>query len=163
MAAPFALSAAQRSRRGGRSNDRYGDSTREPELCYHCTNIPFKEINMVILANMLVALAAVLHLGFLVLEMFLWNHPVGRKTFKMTKEVSESSATLAANQGLYNGFLAAGLLWGLLSGEFSVKLFFLICILIAGIFGGFTAKRSILYIQALPALLGLILLYLSGA
>jgi putative membrane protein len=113
-------------------------------------------------ANIVIAVIAVLHLGFLVLEMFLWNHPVGRKTFGMTKEVSESSATLAANQGLYNGFLAAGLIWGLVSGQFSVKIFFLICILIAGIFGGVTAKRSILYIQALPALLGLILLYLSN-
>jgi putative membrane protein len=79
----------------------------------------------------------------------------------MTKEVSESSATLAANQGLYNGFLAAGLIWGLISDEFSVKLFFLSCVLIAGIFGGFTAKRSILYIQALPGLIALVLLYLS--
>jgi putative membrane protein len=116
---------------------------------------------MTTVANILVLVIAVLHLGFLVLEMFLWNHPFGRKTFKMTKEVSESSATLAANQGLYNGFLAAGLIWGLVSGEFSVKLFFLMCVLIAGIFGGFTAKQSILYIQALPALLGLIFLYLS--
>jgi putative membrane protein len=117
---------------------------------------------MTILANLVIAVVAILHLGFLVLEMFLWNHPIGRRTFKMTQEVSESSATLAANQGLYNGFLAAGLIWGLISGEFSVKLFFLLCVLIAGIFGGFTAKRSILYIQALPALLALILLYLSG-
>lgn len=113
-------------------------------------------------ANIVIAVIAVLHLGFLALEMFLWNHPVGRKTFGMTKEVSESSATLAANQGLYNGFLAAGLIWGLLSGQFAVKVFFLSCILIAGIFGGLTAKRSILYIQALPALLGLILIYLSN-
>jgi putative membrane protein len=117
---------------------------------------------MATLANLMIAIIAILHLGFLVLEMFLWNHPIGRSTFKMTKEVSESSATLAANQGLYNGFLAAGLIWGLVSGEFSVKLFFLLCVLLAGIFGGFTAKRSILYIQALPALVGLILLYLSG-
>lgn len=116
---------------------------------------------MKIVADLVIAIVAILHLGFLVLEMFLWNHPVGRKTFKMTQEVAESSATLAANQGLYNGFLAAGLVWGLLSGAFSVKLFFLVCILIAGIFGGFTAKRSILYIQALPALLALLLLYLS--
>jgi putative membrane protein len=116
---------------------------------------------MIIVANLVIAIVAILHLGFLVLEMFLWNHPIGRKTFKMTKEVAESSAKLAANQGLYNGFLAAGLIWGLLSGETPVKLFFLSCVLIAGIFGGFTAKRSILYIQALPALLGLILLYLS--
>ena len=117
---------------------------------------------MTILTNIVIAVVAILHLGFLVLEMFLWNHPIGRKTFRMSKEVSESSATLAANQGLYNGFLAAGLIWGLISGEFSVKLFFLICIFVAGIFGGITAKRSILYIQALPALLGLILLYISS-
>ncbi|HET6597794.1 MAG TPA: DUF1304 domain-containing protein [Anaerolineales bacterium] len=117
---------------------------------------------MATLTNIVIAIVVVLHVGFLVLEMFLWNHPFGRKTFKMTKEVSESSATLAANQGLYNGFLAAGLLWGLLSGEFSVKVFFLVCVLIAGVFGGFTAKRSILYVQALPALLGLILLYGSA-
>ena len=117
---------------------------------------------MATLANIVIAVVAILHLGFLVLEMFLWNHPIGRKTFKMTKEVSESSATLAANQGLYNGFLAAGLIWGLISGEFSVKLFFLICVFIAGVFGGLTAKRSILYIQALPALFGLVLLSLSA-
>jgi putative membrane protein len=120
------------------------------------------ELNMIILSNIVIAIVAILHLGFLVLEMFLWNHPIGQKTFKMTKEVSESSATLAANQGLYNGFLAAGLIWGLISGQFAVKLFFLVCVLIAGIFGGLTAKRSILYIQALPAVLGLLLLYLSA-
>ena len=116
---------------------------------------------MSLVANILVVLVAVLHIGFLALEMFFWDHPFGRKRFGMTPEYSKASASLAANQGLYNGFLAAGLIWGLLSGEFSVKLFFLICVLIAGIYGGFTAKRSILYIQALPALLGLILLYLS--
>jgi putative membrane protein len=116
---------------------------------------------MTAITNIVIAIVAILHLGFLVLEMFLWNHPIGRKMFKMTEEVSESSATLAANQGLYNGFLAAGLIWGIVSGEFAVKLFFLSCVLIAGIFGGLTAKRSILYIQALPALLGLILLFLS--
>ena len=116
---------------------------------------------MVVLANMLVALAAVLHLGFLVLEMFLWDHPVGRTTFKMTPEYAQASAKLAANQGLYNGFLAAGLIWGLVSGEISVKIFFLICVIAAGVFGGFTAKRSILYVQALPGLLALMAVYLS--
>jgi putative membrane protein len=116
---------------------------------------------MAAVANVFLALIAILHLGFLVLEMFLWNHPFGRKTFKMTSEYSQASASLAANQGLYNGFLAAGLIWGLISGDFSVKLFFLLCVLIAGIFGGITAKRSILYLQALPALLGLIFLYVS--
>jgi len=124
-------------------------------------NISFREINMMILANMFVVLVAVLHTGFLVLEMFLWNHPVGRKTFKMTPEYAQESAMLAANQGLYNGFLAAGLLWGLISGETSVKIFFLTCVIVAGIFGGLTAKRSILYIQALPGLLALIAVYLS--
>ena len=112
-------------------------------------------------ANVMITVIAVLHLGFLILEMFLWNHPFGRKTFQMTPEYSQASASLAANQGLYNGFLAAGLIWGLVSGQFSVKFFFLICVLIAGIFGGITAKRSILYMQALPALLGLLLLFLS--
>lgn len=116
---------------------------------------------MTFVANIVITVVAILHLGFLVLEMFLWKHPIGRKTFRMSKEVAESSAALAANQGLYNGFLAAGLVWGVLSGAFSVKLFFLVCVLIAGIFGGLTAKRSILYIQALPALIGLLLLYIS--
>lgn len=116
---------------------------------------------MTIAANIVIAVVAILHLGFLVLEMFLWNHPFGQKTFGMTPEYSQASASLAANQGLYNGFLAAGLIWGLISGEFSIKLFFLSCVLIAGIFGGLTAKRSILYMQALPALLGLVLLFLS--
>jgi putative membrane protein len=116
---------------------------------------------MMVLANILVVLVAILHIGFLVLEMFLWDHPVGRKTFKMTPEYSKASASLAANQGLYNGFLAAGLIWGVVTGDFAVKAFFLICVLIAGIYGGLTAKRSILYMQALPGLLGLIVLYLS--
>lgn len=117
---------------------------------------------MATLTNIVIALVAILHIGFLVLEMFLWNHPFGRKTLKMTKEFSEASVTLAANQGLYNGFLAAGLIWGLISGEYSVKMFFLICVFIAGVFGGITTKRSILYLQALPALLGLIFLYVSA-
>jgi len=106
-------------------------------------------------------LVAVLHAGFLVLEMFYWDHPVGRKRFGMTPEYSKASASLAANQGLYNGFLAAGLLWGLYTGEASVKIFFLICVVIAGIYGSLTARRSILYIQALPALLALIFVYLA--
>jgi putative membrane protein len=116
---------------------------------------------MTLLANILIGFVALLHIGFLVLEMFLWDHPYGRKTFKMTAEYSKASASLAANQGLYNGFLAAGLVWGLVSGDFAVKVFFLICVLIAGVYGGFTAKRSILYMQALPGLLALIALYLS--
>ena len=116
---------------------------------------------MTALANIVIAVVAVLHLGFLALEMFFWNHPFGRKRFGMTPEYSQASASLAANQGLYNGFLAAGLIWGLVSGEASVKIFFLICVIVAGIYGGLTAKRSILYMQALPGLLALITVYLS--
>lgn len=116
---------------------------------------------MLLVANILIVIVALLHIGFLALEMFFWDHPVGRKSFKMTPEYSKESATLAANQGLYNGFLAAGLIWGLVVGEISIKIFFLVCILIAGIFGGLTAKRSILYMQALPALLALIAVFLS--
>ena len=113
------------------------------------------------LANIMIAIVAVLHLGFLVLEMFFWDHPFGRKRFKMTPEYSQASASLAANQGLYNGFLAAGLVWGLWTGQFAVKMFFLICVVIAGIYGGITARRTILYIQALPGLVALFLLYFS--
>lgn len=116
---------------------------------------------MTILANILIGLVAILHAGFLALEMFFWDHPVGRRMFRMTPELSKASASLAANQGLYNGFLAAGLVWGLITGEFSIKMFFLVCVLVAGLFGGFTAKRSILYIQALPAAIALAVLYLS--
>jgi putative membrane protein len=117
---------------------------------------------MTLIANILIGIVALLHLGFLILEMFLWDHPFGRRRFRMTPEYSKASASLAANQGLYNGFLAAGLVWGLITGDFSVKAFFLICVLIAGVYGGFTAKRSILYLQALPGLLGLIFLYFAG-
>ena len=105
---------------------------------------------MTVLANIIIAVVAILHVGFLVLEMFFWNHPFGRKRFGMTPDYSQASASLAANQGLYNGFLAAGLIWGLISGEFSIKLFFLICVLIAGIFGGLTARRSLTRLHRLP-------------
>lgn len=116
---------------------------------------------MILVANILVLLVALLHVGFLVLEMFYWDHPIGRKRFGLTPEFSKASATLAANQGLYNGFLAAGLIWGLIIADTPVKIFFLVCVLIAGVYGGFTAKRTILYIQALPALLALIAVYLA--
>lgn len=116
---------------------------------------------MTTLANIMIVIVAVLHLGFLALEMFFWDHPFGRKRFKMTPEYSRASASLAANQGLYNGFLAAGLIWGLWTGQFAVKMFFLLCVVIAGIYGGLTTRRTILYIQALPGLLALLLLYFS--
>ncbi len=107
------------------------------------------------IARLLILFVAIEHVGILILEMFFWNHPVGQRIFGMTPEVSAASAVLAANQGLYNGFLAAGLLWGLLSDRRNVKLFFLGCVITAGVFGGLTAKTSILITQALPAILAL--------
>jgi len=104
-------------------------------------------------ANILIGFVALSHIGFLVLEMFFWNHPVGRRIFGMTPEVSASSAVLAANQGLYNGFLAAGLMWALWTSRRDLKIFFLLCVVVAGVFGGITAKPSILLTQALPALI----------
>lgn len=116
------------------------------------------------LVTILVGLIALSHVGFLVLEMFFWDHPIGRRVFNMTAEVSAASAPLAANQGLYNGFLAAGLVWGLYAGRPDVQVFFLVCVTIAGLFGGFTAKRSIIYVQALPAVVALALvLFVSAA
>ena len=103
-------------------------------------------------AIVLTALVAALHLGFLVLEMFLWTTPFGRRTFGLTPEMAAATARLAANQGLYNGFLAAGLVWGLLVQDRAVCLFFLACVVVAGLFGAATVKRSILYVQALPAI-----------
>jgi len=103
------------------------------------------------LADILTGFVGLSHLGILALEMFFWDHPVGRKIFAMTPDVSASSATLAANQGLYNGFLAAGIAWALWSDRRELKLFFLGCVVVAGVFGGITAKTSILLTQALPA------------
>lgn len=117
---------------------------------------------MKLLANILTFLVAISHVGILVLEMFFWNHPVGQKIFAMTPEVAESSAVLAMNQGLYNGFLAAGLFWGLSKNRLDIKVFFLGCVVIAGIFGGITAKTSILFTQGLPALLAFILVLASS-
>jgi putative membrane protein len=117
---------------------------------------------MRLLASVLIVLVAIAHLGFLVLEMFFWDHPVGRKIFSMTPEVSASSAVLARNQGLYNGFLAAGLLWGLVAGRRDVKIFFLGCVVVAGVFGGLTAKTTILFTQALPGLLALVCVLLAS-
>lgn len=117
---------------------------------------------MSIAASVLVALVALLHLYFLVLEMFLWDKPAGLKAFGQTLEQARASKVLAANQGLYNGFLAAGLLWGLWLGAAGtgVKVFFLLCVIVAGVFGAATASRKILFVQALPAAvaLGLVLL-----
>lgn len=102
-------------------------------------------------AAALVVLVALMHLGFLVLEMFYWDHPVGRRIFRTDAPFSARSATLAANQGLYNGFLAAGLTWSVIGARGDVAVFFLVCVIIAGVYGGISVKRSILYLQAAPA------------
>jgi putative membrane protein len=118
---------------------------------------------MRVLGNILVALVAALHVCFLVLEMFLWTTPFGLKTFNLTPEFAAASKALAANQGLYNGFLAAGLVWGLVAREagFAIKVFFLICVIVAGVFGAATAKTTILFVQALPAAVALLVVWLS--
>jgi putative membrane protein len=116
---------------------------------------------MRMISLLLVILVAALHAAFLVLEMFYWNHPIGQQIFNMTPEVSASSAVLAANQGLYNGFLVAGLIWGLVSGRRDVKVFFLACVIVAGIYGGLTAKTTILYTQAVPGALALLAVLLA--
>ena len=114
-------------------------------------------------AVLLVAVVALLHVGFLVLEMFLWTKPAGRRVFGLSAAFMAESASLAANQGLYNGFLAAGLVWGLLLGSagFGVKVFFLTCVVVAGVFGAATAKRSILWIQAFPGAVALVVVWLA--
>ena len=110
-----------------------------------------------------VAVVAFLHIVFFVLESFLWTKPFGRRVFGLSAELAQSTASLALNQGLYNGFLAAGLIWGLVAHECSlcIKVFFLSCVVIAGIVGGLTAKRSILVIQALPGAVALLLVLLA--
>ncbi|THD70436.1 MAG: DUF1304 domain-containing protein [Bradyrhizobium sp.] len=120
---------------------------------------------MIWIANLLVALVAAMHVYFLILEMFLWTKPLGLKTFRNSPEKASDSAVLAANQGLYNGFLAAGLVWGLLQSApgfaFQIKVFFLLCVVVAGIYGAATVSRRILVVQAMPAAIALILLWLG--
>jgi len=120
---------------------------------------------MIWIANGLVAVVAALHVYFLALEMFLWTRPLGLKTFRNTPEKARDSAVLAANQGLYNGFLAAGLIWGLLHPNpdfaWQIKAFFLVCVIVAGVYGAASVSQRILYVQAAPAALALILLWLA--
>jgi len=120
---------------------------------------------MTTLANIALVVVALLHVAFLVLEMFLWSKPIGQRVFGLPPDVMASSAPLAANQGLYNGFLAAGLLWSLSLGApgFSIKVFFLACVIVAGLFGAATAKRSILWLQAIPGAVALLLAILARA
>ncbi len=115
-------------------------------------------------ANLATGLVALLHLYFLVLEMFLWTKPYGRRVFGLTPELAQATKSLAANQGLYNGFLAAGLGWGLLAGPdgHTIKVFFLSCVIIAGIFGAATANRKILWVQAVPGAAALWLVCAAG-
>ena len=117
-----------------------------------------------IAASVVIAAVALLHAWFLVLEMFLWTKPTGRRVFNLTPEFAEESKTLAANQGLYNGFLAAGLAWGLIAsavgwlGAYGIKVFFLTYVIVAGVFGAATVNQHILFVQTLPAVIGLGLL-----
>ena len=117
------------------------------------------------IASIVTGIVAAEHLYIMILEMFLWTTPRGMKTFATTVEQAESSKTLAANQGLYNGFLAAGLVWGMAHPDAavgrSIEIFFLACVIVAGLYGGITVKRSILLVQALPALIALMFVILS--
>jgi putative membrane protein len=122
---------------------------------------------MALIANILIGVVALLHVWFMALEMFLWTKPRGLRVFKQSLEKAQASAVLAANQGLYNGFLAAGLFWSLYQSvpvfAFQLKAFFLSCVLLAGIYGGITASRGILIVQALPAAVALLFLVASRA
>lgn len=119
---------------------------------------------MRLVADLLVAVVALLHVWFLVLEMFLWDKPLGLKTFRQTPESAAATKVLAANQGLYNGFLAAGLAWGLWLGArgMPVKLFFLGCVIVAGLYGAATVGKKILFVQALPAAIAMALVLASS-
>lgn len=121
---------------------------------------------MALIANILVGVVAALHAYFLMLEMFYWTQPLGLRVFNMTKAKAEDSAVLAANQGLYNGFLAAGLLYGIFAANeavgFQFKVFFLLCVIAAGLYGGYSVSKRIVFVQALPALIALVLVWLAA-
>ena len=121
---------------------------------------------MALLSNLFVALTALLHVGILVLEMFLWTGPTGRGIFRMSEQQAEATKVLAANQGLYNGFLAAGLIWSLLHADpalaLQLKLFFLVCVVIAAIYGAWSVKPRILLVQGAPAMIALLLTLLAS-
>jgi len=116
---------------------------------------------MTILATIAVVLVALLHVYFMLLEMVFWTKPLGRKTFALDPAFAEASKGLAANQGLYNGFLVAGLVWGASTHNVAIETFFLACVIVAGVFGAITVSRKILFVQALPAVVALILVYLA--
>ncbi len=116
---------------------------------------------MGLIASLLVLLVALLHLYFLVLEMFLWTRPLGLKTFRNTPEKAEATRVLAANQGLYNGFLAAGLVWGWSTGRTDVVVFFLGCVIVAALYGAWSVNRRIFYVQGMPAIAAVAALLLA--
>lgn len=120
---------------------------------------------MIYIANLLVLLVAALHIYFLLLEMVLWTRPLGLKTFGNTPQRAADTAVLAANQGLYNGFLAAGLIWSLIHPNaavgFQIAVFFLLCVIVAGLYGGYSVSKRIVFVQALPAAIALICLWLA--
>ena len=115
---------------------------------------------MSVIAAVLVVLVAVLHAWFLVLEMCLWTRPAGLKTFRNTPEKAETTRVLAANQGLYNGFLAAGLLWGLVTAQWNVVVFFLLCVVVAALYGAWSVSRRIFYVRGVPAMAALAAIWL---
>ena len=129
-----------------------------------CSHARFACPSMELLSAVATGVVALLHAGFLVLEMFLWDTPTGRRVFGTSREFATESKALAANQGLYNGFLAAGLAWGLWMGDAGegIRMFFLLCVVVAGVFGAITASRAILWVQAVPALIALGLSLLAG-
>ncbi|MCL4117032.1 UNVERIFIED_CONTAM: hypothetical protein GTU68_065995 [Idotea baltica] len=116
------------------------------------------------ISKALILIVALEHIYFLVLEMFMWTRPRTIKIFGLGKDLAEKTQSMAANQGLYNGFLAAGLLWGLIHPNpefgFQIQLFFLVCVLVAGIYGGYSVKKTILFVQGIPALLAILSLIL---
>ena len=124
---------------------------------------------MSLVATVLVVLVALLHFWFMLLEMVFWTKPLGRKAFGLTVERAEDTKSLAANQGLYNGFLVAGLLWGVIAANgpgsapsgFAIEVFFLACVIVAGVFGAITVSRKILFVQAAPAALALLFVFLG--
>ena len=109
----------------------------------------------------MVAFVALLHTGFMIIEWFFWTDPIALRAFDLTQELANSTGKLALNQGLYNGFLVAGLIWGLIAKKRDVQIFFLLCVVIEGVFGAVTVKPTIFFVQAMPAILGLICIALS--
>ncbi len=112
---------------------------------------------MKMIAKLLTGFVALQHIGFMIVEMFLWQHPIGIGMFGITSEFASDTAFMAKNQGLYNGFLAAGLIWSLIAAKRDVRIFFLLCVFIAGVFGALTVSPTILLVQAVPAALALVL------